>query len=62
MLFRLYFSRLLNPRHEVFGGPVLFGTIVSLTGALALTLSVDQVVAMLPLPEAALAVLRWHWP
>jgi uncharacterized membrane protein len=62
MLFRLYFSRLLNPHHEVFGGRVVLGTVVSLAGALALTLSVDQMISMLPLPESVLAVLRWHWP
>jgi len=62
MLFRLYFSRLLNPRHEVFGGRVVLGTVVSLAGAFALTLSVDQVISMLPLPEPVLAILRWHWP
>jgi uncharacterized membrane protein len=62
MLFRLYFSRLINPRHEVFGGRVVFGTIVSLSGALALTLSVDPVISTLPLPDAVLAILRWHWP
>jgi uncharacterized membrane protein len=62
ILFRLYFSRLLNPQHEVFGGKVVLGTIVSLAGAVVLSLSVDQVQAWLPLPEAALVVLRWHWP
>ena len=62
ILFRLYFSRLLNPHHEVFGGRVVLGTIVSLTGALALSLSMDQVVSALPLPQAVLSVLRWHWP
>jgi uncharacterized membrane protein len=62
ILFRLYFSRLLNPQHEVFGGRVVLGTIVSLTGALVLSLSIDQVQSWLPLPEAVLSVLRWHWP
>jgi uncharacterized membrane protein len=62
ILFRLYFSRLLNPQHEVFGGKVVLGTIVSLAGALVLSLSIDSVQTWLPLPEAALAVLRWHWP
>ena len=37
ILFRLYFSRLLNPKHEVFGGSVIWATVVSLLGALALT-------------------------
>jgi uncharacterized membrane protein len=62
ILFRLYFSRLLNPQHEVFGGKVVLGTIVSLTGAVVLSLSIDTVQSWLPLPEAAVAVLRWHWP
>jgi uncharacterized membrane protein len=62
ILFRLYFSRLLNPRHEVFGGKVVLGTIVSLAGAVVLSLSVDSVQSWLPLPEAVLSVLRWHWP
>jgi uncharacterized membrane protein len=62
ILFRLYFSRLLNPQHEVFGGGVVIGTIVSLLGAFALSLSLDQVTAALPLPDGALALLRWHWP
>jgi uncharacterized membrane protein len=62
ILFRLYFSRLLNPQHEVFGGRVVLGTIVSLTGAVVLSLSIDSVQSWLPLPEAVLSVLRWHWP
>jgi uncharacterized membrane protein len=62
ILFRLFFSRLLNPGHEVFGGKVVLGTVVSLTGALVLSLSIDSVQSWLPLPEAALSMLRWHWP
>jgi uncharacterized membrane protein len=62
ILFRLYFSRLLNPQHEVFGGKVVLGTIVSLAGAVVLSLSIDSVQSWLPLPDAALSVLRWHWP
>ncbi|MPZ38787.1 MAG: EamA family transporter [Rhizobiales bacterium] len=62
ILFRLYFSRLLNPRHEVFGGSVILATVVSLLGALALTLSTDVVQSLLPLPESAVMLLNWHWP
>jgi len=62
ILFRLYFSRLLNPKHEVFGGKVVLGTVVSLAGAVVLSLSVDQLQAWLPLSEPARGVLRWHWP
>jgi uncharacterized membrane protein len=62
ILFRRCFSRLLNPRHEVFGGKVVLGTVVSLAGAVVLSLSVDQLQAWLPLSEPARGVLRWHWP
>jgi uncharacterized membrane protein len=62
LLFRLYFSRLLNPKHEVFGGSVVLATVVSLAGALALTLSVDVVQALIPLPDSVVAVLNWRWP
>ena len=62
ILFRLYFSRILNPKHEVFGGKVVLATVVSLAGAVVLSLSVDQLQAWLPLSDSARAVLRWHWP
>jgi drug/metabolite transporter (DMT)-like permease len=62
ILFRLYFSRIINPEHEHFGGPVIVGTIVSLLGALILSVSMEAVMALLPLPDAVVAVLQWHWP
>ena len=62
IVFRLYFSRMLNPQHEVFGGKVILGTVVSLVGAVILSLSTDMVTSLLPLPDAVVAVLKWHWP
>jgi len=62
LLFRLYFSRLLNPNHEVFGGGVIVATFVSLAGALALTLSIDVVQTLVPLPPGMVTVLNWRWP
>jgi uncharacterized membrane protein len=62
MLFRLYFSRWLNPQHEVFGGPVIAGTVVSLAGALTLSLTTDVVASLVPLPDAIVELLHWHWP
>lgn len=62
IVFRLYFSRLLNPQHEVFGGKVIVGTVVSLLGAVVLSLSTDMVASLLPLPDAVVSVLKWHWP
>ena len=62
MIFRLYFSRLLNPDHEIFGRRVIAATFVSLAGALALTLSVEMIQAVLPLPASAVEALNWRWP
>jgi drug/metabolite transporter (DMT)-like permease len=62
ILFRLFFSRLLNPQHEVFGGSVILATVVSLAGAAALSLSTDVVQSVLPLPESVVAMLNWRWP
>ncbi len=62
ILFRLYFSQLLNPDHEVFGGKVVLGTVVSLLGALALTLSTDLVTSLVRLPDSVVQVLHWQWP
>src|SRR5262245_2586936 len=62
ILFRMFFSRLLNPQHEVFGGAVWLATIVSLAGAVLLTLSTDVVQSLIPLPDAVVTLLNWHWP
>jgi uncharacterized membrane protein len=62
ILFRLFFARLLNPQHEVFGGPVIVATIVSLAGAVLLTLSTDVVQSLIPLPEGVVTLLNWRWP
>ncbi len=62
ILFRLFFSRLLNPHHEVFGGAVWLATFVSLAGAVLLTLSADIVQSVIPLPESLVTLLNWQWP
>ena len=62
LLFRLYFSRILNPEHEVFGGRMFAATVVSLLGALALSVSTELVQSVLPLPDWARTFLNWHWP
>ena len=63
LLFRLYFSRIINPEHEVFGGRIVVATIVSLAGALALSVehrdrAVGGAAARLgqDIPQLALAV------
>jgi len=62
LVFRFYFSRIINPQHEVFGGSVIAATVVSLAGALALSVSTEIVQSALPLPDWARTALNWQWP
>jgi drug/metabolite transporter (DMT)-like permease len=62
LVFRLYFGRVINPEHELFGGRMIAATVVSLLGALALSVSTEIVQAVLPLPEWVKTVLNWRWP
>lgn len=62
LLFRIYFSRIVNPQHEVFGGRITVATIVALAGALALSVSTEFVQSALPLPDWARTMLNWQWP
>ena len=57
-MFRIYFGRLLNPQHEVFGGKVYLGTAVSLVGALALSISTELVLDL----RSAARTGRRHGP
>jgi uncharacterized membrane protein len=62
LVFRIYFGWMINPHHEVFGGRVIWGTVVSLIGALALSVSADNVAQFVHLPSAVVSLLSWHWP
>jgi uncharacterized membrane protein len=62
LVFRIYFGWWLNPKHEVFGGRVVGGTIISLVGAVALSVSTDDLTHMLALPAWLAGPLAWHWP
>ena len=62
LVFRIYFGWMINPHHEVFGGRVIWGTVVSLIGAVALSVSADGVMQSVHLPAAVTALLSWHWP
>ena len=59
---RLIFARLLNPHHEIFGGRMVLATALSVLGAVALSLDVEHVLALVPLPPPIAAFARWHWP
>ncbi len=62
ILFRIYFSAMLNRKHEVLGGAVIAGTVLSLAGALALSISIDSVLHFVPLPHYVLTAAHWRWP
>ena len=62
LVFRMYFGLLLSPHHEVFGGRVILGTVISLVGAIALSISTDSIFQTIPLPAALVSFLTWHWP
>jgi hypothetical protein len=57
-IFRLYFAKLLNPDHEMFGRDVYVATVISFLGVVLITASADA----LPLPESVKAFLTWQWP
>jgi uncharacterized membrane protein len=59
---RVLFSRILNPHHEIFGGRMMFGTALSLLGALAISLDTEFFLSLIPLPASLAAFARWHWP
>lgn len=62
IVFRAVFSWLLNRDHEVFGVWVVSGIALSVTGAVALTISSDVVLSMVTLPESLAGLVRWTWP
>ena len=41
---------------------MILATVVSLPGAVLLSLSTDLVQSVLPLPESVVTLLNWHWP
>jgi hypothetical protein len=41
---------------------VIIGTIVSLVGAVALSVSADVITSTIPLPHHLASMLNWHWP
>lgn len=61
-LFRFYFSWLLTREHEVFDRNVILGTLISMAGAVLITLQPETVAGWLPLPAAIRGLLAWRWP
>lgn len=61
-IFRVIFGWLINRRYEDFSVWVLAAIAISLTGAFALTLSVEFLIENLPLPQTLIDIARWEWP
>lgn len=62
MVFSVVFSWMINRDHEVFGLRIVAGIVVSLVGALALTVNIEFLLALFSLPDSVAAAARWKWP
>jgi drug/metabolite transporter (DMT)-like permease len=60
LAFRMLFSTWLNPHHEVIGPMVLAGVVVSVAGALLVSIDTSLIVNFLSVPEAAARILLWR--
>ena len=60
LAFRLLFSTWLNPTHEVFGGFVLAGVVISIGGALMVCVDTDLILDTLAIPKPIADLLRWR--
>jgi drug/metabolite transporter (DMT)-like permease len=58
LVFRFLFSALFNPHHEVFGFLVVFGSVVSILGACAVSIDTNLILQTFAIPESLAATLR----
>jgi drug/metabolite transporter (DMT)-like permease len=58
LIFRFLFAYLLNPHHEVFGFLVVFGSVVSIAGACAVSVDTNLILHALAIPEPLASFLR----
>src|SRR6202008_61190 len=61
LLFRLLFSKMFNPDHEIFGWLVVTGVATSILGSLAVSADPYAILRFLPLPDWFAAALRWRF-
>ena len=62
VVFRVFFSWMLNRDHEVITVWVIAGIGLSFLGAMALTISTEVVLAVVPLPDSLVEIANWRWP
>lgn len=61
-LFRIYFGWIINRDHEVFDESVIVATVVSMIGAMALSISTETFLALAPWPDWLVWIARMRWP
>jgi drug/metabolite transporter (DMT)-like permease len=60
LVFRLSFSKWVNPKHEVFGPLITAGAVISIVGACLVSVETNVILDTLTAPEALARVLRWR--
>jgi drug/metabolite transporter (DMT)-like permease len=60
LAFRMLFSTWLNPNHEMVGPLILAGVVISVLGALMVSIDTGLIVDALAVPDALARVLRWR--
>jgi drug/metabolite transporter (DMT)-like permease len=60
LAFRLLFSTWLSPHHEVFGPLVMSGVVISIAGALVVSIDSGLIVNFLAIPEPLAGFLLWR--
>ena len=60
LAFRLLFSTWLSPHHEVFGALVIAGVVISLSGALLVSMDSAMIVHALALPDSIVRILLFQ--
>lgn len=61
-LFRIYFAWLINREHEVFDKSVIMATVVSMIGAMALSVSTETFLSLADWPDWLVRIARMKWP
>lgn len=62
LMFRVVFSWVINRDHEVFGLAVLIAIGLSMLGVLAVTISSETLIGLIPLPEWIAEIAAMKWP
>lgn len=62
VLFRMYFGWVVNRDYEVFESKVIVATVLSMVGAILLSISTDVVINNVPMPAWLVDLARFQWP